>query len=148
MYGRFDKLYSSYLQMNGEAPKVLWINLERTTSENEMKNFSNFVEDISYGMIGHNFGNSGIGRTLILPSLNVILTMNIPPNVKNLTRDRWHILSTYPLIDGESKRVSDVVMIPTYLNIKIILHPRTENQLVKVTHEQLMAESKYYVPEY
>jgi len=30
----------------------------------------------------------------------------------------------------------------------MILHPRTENQLVKVTHEQLMAESKYYVPEY
>lgn len=30
----------------------------------------------------------------------------------------------------------------------MILHPRTENQLVKVTHEQLMSESKYYIPEY
>jgi len=53
--------------MNGEPPKVLWINLGRTTSENEMKNFSSFVEDIVDGMIDHNFGNSGTGRTLILP---------------------------------------------------------------------------------
>ena len=148
LYGKFDKLYRSYLQTNGDPPKILWINLGRTTSEKEMKNFSSFAEDLVDGMIDHNFGNSGTGKTLILPYLNIILTTNIPPSVKNLTLDRWHILSTYPILDDESKQVSDVVMIPTYLNIKMILHPRTENQLVKVTHEQRMSESKYYIPEY
>lgn len=110
-------MYRSYLQTNGELPKILWINLGRTTYEKEMKNFSSFAEDLVDGMIEHNFGNSGTGKTLILPYLNIILTTNIPPNVKNLTLDRWHILSTYPILDDESKQVCDVVMIPTYLNI-------------------------------
>lgn len=113
-----------------------------------MKNFSSFVEDLVDGMIDHNFSNSSTGKTLVLPYLNVILTTNIPPSIKNLTLDRWHRLSPYPLLDYESKRIYDVVMIPTYLNVKMRFHSKTENQLVKVTHEQLMAESKYYVPDY
>lgn len=75
------------------------------------------------------------------------MTTNILPSEKNLTLDRWDILLTYSILDEESKRFSDVLIIPTYLNLKMILHPRIENQLVRVTPEQRIAKSKYYIPE-
>ena len=56
-------MYRPYLQTNGEPPKILWINLERTTPEKEMKNFSSFAENLVDGMIDHSFGNSGTGET-------------------------------------------------------------------------------------
>jgi len=68
-----------------------------------MKNFSSFAENLVDGMIDHNFGNLGTGKTLILTYLNIILMINIAPSVKNLTLDRWYILSTYLILDDESK---------------------------------------------
>ena len=119
-------MYRPYLQINGELPKILWINLERTTPEKEMKNFSSFAENLVDGMIDHSFGNSGTGETWILPYLNIILMTNITPSVKNLTLDRWYILLTYRILGDELKQVSNVVMILTYLNIKMIRDPRTK----------------------
>ena len=51
---------------------------------------------------------------------------NITPSVKNLTLDRWYILLTYRILGDELKQVSNVVMILTYLNIKMIRDPRTK----------------------
>ena len=90
-------MYRSYLQTNGEPPKILWINLGRATSEKEIKNFSSFAKDLVDGMIDHNFGNSGTGRTLMILSnfkkrkfLSFYLTVKLGKKTKGLLVDRTH----------------------------------------------------------
>lgn len=119
------KRIEKYREKNkGKYPRGIWINFGRTVREDVLKEFSGTAEDLVDGMLDHNFGNTGGADITFLPYMHIVVTANTPPNLKQLTDDRWCILSFYP-IKEDGKRV-DSVMVPVFVDIQVKIEPKTQ----------------------
>ena len=102
-------------------PKVIWINFGRTVTEADLKTFADFCEQLLDGMLDDNFGNSGGTDFFPLPYMNLIVTGNTPPNMKQLTSDRLKLLTFFPIYKdpSNSRILSDSLLIPVFSEIRV-----------------------------
>lgn len=116
---------------NGRGyPRFIWINFGRTLTEDALRQFADFGEQILDGMLDDNFGNTSDGDFMALPYVNLIVTANTPPNIKQLTGDRIKLLTLYPIYDATNNfKLIDSLLIPIYVEIKVRILKRYPNNL-------------------
>ena len=105
---------------NGKGyPKYIWINFGRTVSEDAIKAFNDFGEQILDGMLDDNFANTGDGDFIGLPYMNLIVTANTPPNLNSeqLTSDRLKLLTFFPIY--KNNKLVDNFLIPIHVEIRV-----------------------------
>lgn len=106
------------LDRNEGYPNSIWLNFGRTVTENNLKTFADFGEQILDGMLDDNFGNTGNDDFEPLPYVNLIVTANTPPNLRQLTTDRIKLLTLFPIYD-ENDELLDSLLIPIYVEIRV-----------------------------
>ena len=89
MSAKLRKKINDRLESGKGYLKTIWINFGRTVEEGSLKAFSDFAEQILDGMLDDNFGNTGAGDFVPLPYVNLVVTANTPPNLNQLTSDRF-----------------------------------------------------------
>lgn len=99
-------------------PNSIWLNFGRTVSENSLKTFADFGEQILDGMLDDNFGNTATDDFVALPYVNLIVTANTPPNLRQLTSDRIKLLTLFPIYN-ENDKLIDSLLIPIYAEIRV-----------------------------
>ena len=81
-------------------------------------------------MLDDNFGNTGGSDFVGLPYVNLIVTANTPPNLKQLTGDRLKLLTLFPVYkDVETLELQDSFLIPIYVEIKVRIFGNVPNIL-------------------
>lgn len=114
---------------NGQGyPRFIWINFGRTIDESGLRTFADFGEQVLDGMLDDNFGNTGGGDFTPLPYVNLIVTANTPPNLKQLTGDRIKLMTLFPVYsDVDRMIVEDSLLIPIYVEIQVKLLKKFPN---------------------
>jgi len=101
-------------------PRFIWVNFGRTITEDALRIFADFGEQVKDGMLDDNFGNTSDGDFMALPYVNLIITANTPPNLKQLTGDRLKLLTLFPVYDAtDDFKLVDSLLIPIYVQIKV-----------------------------
>ena len=127
---KLRKKISTRLSEGKGYPRFIWINFGRTLEEEALKAFSDFAEQILDGMLDDNFGNTGGSDFVGLPYVNLIVTANTPPNLKQLTGDRLKLLTLFPVYkDVETLELEDSFLIPIYVEIRVRIFGNVRNIL-------------------
>ena len=127
---KLRKKISTRLSEGKGYPRFIWINFGRTLEEGALKAFSDFAEQILDGMLDDNFGNTGGSDFVGLPYVNLIVTANTPPNLKQLTGDRLKLLTLFPVYkDVETLELEDSFLIPIYVEIRVRIFGNVPNIL-------------------
>ena len=102
-------------------PRTIWINFGQTVEEGSLKAFSDFAEQILDGMLDDNFGNSGGTDFFPLPYINLIVTGDTPPNIKQRTGHRLKLLTFFLIYKdpSNSRILSDNLLIPVFSEIRV-----------------------------
>lgn len=151
---KLRKKISARLSEGKGYPRFIWINFGRTLEEGALKAFSDFAEQILDGMLDDNFGNTGGSDFVGLPYVNLIVTANTPPNLKQLTGDRLKLLTLFPVYkDVETLELQDSFLIPIYVEIKVRIFGNVPNILqyrfrVKLQDDQYIKASFSHLPYY
>lgn len=123
---KLRKRITQRLEANKGYPRWVWINFGRTVEEGALKAFSDFAEQILDGMIDDNFGNTSTGDFMALPYMNLIVTANTPPNLKQLTGDRLKLLTLFPIFKNpETLELEDSLIIPIFVEIQVRIQKAT-----------------------
>lgn len=114
---KLRKKITKRLEDGNGYPRFIWINFGRTIDENNLRTFADFGEQVLDGMLDDNFGNTGYGDFMPLPYVNLIITANTPPNLKQMTVDRMKLLTLFPIFkDG---KIIDSILIPIFVEIRV-----------------------------
>lgn len=120
LIAKIDKKINYWLKTRKGYPRYMWINFGRTTSEETLTQFSSVGEDIVDGMLDHNFGNTGGKDFTRLPYINLVVTANTVPNVKQLTGDRIKLMTLFPVYAEEKgHKLKEAYLVPVYVEIKV-----------------------------
>lgn len=144
---KLRKKISKRLSEGRGYPRFIWINFGRTLTEESLRIFADFGEQILDGMLDDNFGNSSEGDFMALPYVNLIITANTPPNLKQLTGDRLKLLTLFPVYDvNDNYKLLDTLLVPIYVEIKVRFMKENKANLeykyvVKVQDEHNTEES-------
>lgn len=78
-------------------------------------------------MLDDNFGNTSTGHFIPLPYVNLIVMVNTPPNLNQLTGDRLKLMILFPMKD-ESGKMMDSYLLPVFVKTSVrILKSFTTN---------------------
>ena len=105
MSAKLRKKINDRLESGKGYPKTIWINFGQTAEERSLKAFSDFAEQILDGMLDDNFGNTGTGYFVPLPYVNLGVTANTPPNLNQLTSDRFIFTSSICESIGKNTKI-------------------------------------------
>jgi hypothetical protein len=127
---KLRKKIQGRLERKQGYPKFIWVNFGRTVEEAALKSFSDFAEQILDGMLDDNFGNTSTMDYVPLPYVNLIVTANTPPNLRQLTDDRLKLLTLFPIYENiETKTLKDSLLIPIYVEIRVRVLKQFQNML-------------------
>lgn len=125
-------------------PKWIWVNFGRTVEETSLKAFADFGEQILDGMLDDNFGNSASQDFMPLPYVNLIVTANTPPNLKQLTGDRLKLLTLFPIYkEKDSYELEDSLLIPIFVEIRVRVMKSTMRNILQYRYIVRIAEQSY-----
>lgn len=137
---KLRKKINDRLEKGKGYPRTIWINFGRTVEEGSLRAFSDFAEQILDGMLDDNFANSGGKDFFALPYINLIVTGNTPPNMKQLTSDRLKLLTFFPIYKdpSNSQILSDNLLIPVFSEIRVRFIKRFNDRIEYkfITHLQ------------
>jgi hypothetical protein len=136
---KIRKRLNYWLEEKGAFPRTTWVNFGRTVTEDGLTVFSEVSENLIDGMLDDNFGNTGNPEWMALPYMHIWVTANTPPNLDQLTGDRWKIFTNYPFYeDKHDKLPAEVVMLPARIETQMCVQPNTKHHYVSIRYAALV----------
>lgn len=143
---KLRKKITARLEANRGYPRWIWVNFGRTVGEDALKAFSDFGEQILDGMLDDNFGNTATEDFMALPYVNLIVTANTPPNLKQLTGDRIKLLTLFPIYSDPDKGIlEDSIIIPIFVEVQVRVQKSTMRNFLEYRYKVRPQSMEYII---
>ena len=141
---KLRKKISNRLENNLGYPKWIWVNFGRTVEEKVLKAFADFGEQMLDGMLDDNFANTAEKDFIALPYVNLVVTANTPPNLRQLTGDRLKLLTLFPVYkDLKTLELADSLLIPIFVEIQVRVQQATLMHMLQYKYKVRLQNKDY-----